>query len=312
MKILLRVINRCCNWKENLPSPIGLLTIAQFMGLFVYFFIQNNLTPYLPKISSSFSEGKSISVKTTEELDKVFLKYNYHLKGIRNGTTRVPFLLLEKLPDNFHKTKEIEKRKKLFIKIVLPMALAVNRKINSYREALLTLSKDHNKLNKREQRWIHSLSKQHNKNSIEIKSLLEQLAPIPVSLFLAQSAIESGWGTSRFAREGNALFGQWTWKSGSGIIPKNRDPGETYEVKAYKNLISSVWDYAYNLNTHWAYSDFRKERSNGINSGRELPVIFLMKTLKRYSQRGQAYLELVENIIKQNDLLSLDNSKLAN
>ena len=309
MKILLRVINRCCNWKENLPSPIGLLTIAQFMGLFVYFFIQNNLTPYLPKISSSFSEGKSISVKTTEELDKVFLKYNYHLKDIRNGTTRVPFLLLEKLPDNFHKTKEIEKRKKLFIKIVLPMALAVNRKINSYREALLTLSKNHNKLNKREQRWIHSLSKQHNKNSIEIKSLLDQLAPIPVSLFLAQSAIESGWGTSRFAREGNALFGQWTW-SGEGIKPAGADTNATYKVMKFNVLKASVRAYQRNLNTHSSYKKFRFIRAQLRDDNKKLDSLKLAEYLDNYAQTGTEYTKVLKQIIQQNQLKDFDEVKL--
>ena len=312
MNLFLSIHTKCCNWKRVIPSPIGILTLIQFVVLFVYFLAQTIYTPSLPSISPSFLWGKSISANTTEELKKIFSEYNYNLENIKNGKTPVPFLLLETLPNNFHKTKQVEKRKKLFIKIVLPMALAVNRRIETYRDAVLTLSKRQNNLNGQEEKWLTSIAKLHNRKINETNLLLEQLAPIPVSLFLAQSAIESGWGTSRFAKEGNALFGQWTWKPGSGIIPKNRDSGKKYEVKAFTTLINSVWDYARNLNTHWAYSDFRRERSKQILSGGIFSVLLLIKTLKKYSQQGQSYLELIDRIIKQNDLLALDNARLAN
>ena len=95
----------------------------------------------------------------------------------------------------------------------------------------------------------------------DLAKLKMRMDIIPVSIALAQAANESGWGTSRFALEGNALFGQWTW-SKKGISPKNKDPDQSHKILQFQILKASVRAYKNNLNTHNAYQEFREVELN--------------------------------------------------
>ena len=132
---------------------------------------------------------------------------------------------------------------------------------------------------------------------------------IPVSLALAQAAKETGWGTSRFAQEGNALFGQWTW-SGEGLKPKDADQNEGHKVMKFNVLQASVRAYQRNLNTHKSYKDFRKARAELRDQGLSLDSLVLSEFLKNYAETGNQYVEVLKKIITQNNLKDFDDAKL--
>ena len=128
-------------------------------------------------------------------------------------------------------------------------------------------------------------------------------------LALAQAAKETGWGTSRFAQEGNALFGQWTW-SGEGLKPKDSDKNEGHKVMKFNVLQASVRAYQRNLNTHSSYKAFRKARAKLRDEGKNLDSLILSKFLDEYAQTGEKYVEVLQQIIKQNNLKDFDDAKL--
>ena len=132
---------------------------------------------------------------------------------------------------------------------------------------------------------------------------------IPVSLAIAQAAKETGWGTSRFAQEGNALFGQWTW-SGEGLKPKDSDKNEGHKVMRFNVLQASVRAYQRNLNTHSTYKDFRKARAKLRDSNKPIDSIELSKYLNKYAETGNQYVEVLQKIINQNKLKDFDDAKL--
>ena len=132
---------------------------------------------------------------------------------------------------------------------------------------------------------------------------------IPVSLAIAQAAKETGWGTSRFAQEGNALFGQWTW-SGDGLKPKDADKGEGHKVMKFNVLQASVRAYQRNLNTHSTYKEFRKVRAEFRDLDKKLDSLELSKHLNKYAETGSQYVEVLQKIIKQNKLQDFDDAKL--
>ena len=132
---------------------------------------------------------------------------------------------------------------------------------------------------------------------------------IPVSMAIAQAAKETGWGTSRFAQEGNALFGQWTW-SGEGIKPTDADNNTTHKVMKFKVLQASVRAYQRNLNTHSSYKGFRGIRAELREEGKKLDSMILSEHLDKYAETGKEYVKVLQQIIKQNKLKDFDDAKL--
>ena len=132
---------------------------------------------------------------------------------------------------------------------------------------------------------------------------------IPVSLAIAQAAKETGWGTSRFAQEGNALFGQWTW-SGEGLKPKGADKDEGHKVMKFNVLQASVRAYQRNLNTHSSYKEFRKARASLRDQEKSLDSLILANYLNAYAETGNQYVEVLQKIIQQNSLKDFDDAKL--
>ena len=126
---------------------------------------------------------------------------------------------------------------------------------------------------------------------------------------IAQAAKETGWGTSRFAQEGNALFGQWTW-TGDGIKPAGADNNSTHKVMKFKVLQASVKAYQRNLNTHSTYKDFRRVRAKLRDRNQKLNSIVLTEHLDKYAETGKDYVRILQQIIKQNNLEDFDDAKL--
>ena len=160
-----------------------------------------------------------------------------------------------------------------------------------------------------EKKWLNSKFKQYGVLNKDLSTLKVRMDIVPVSLAIAQAAKESGWGTSRFAIEGNALFGQWTW-SGEGIKPAGTDSEEKHKVMKFKVLKASVRAYQRNLNTHGSYKDFRSERANMRDSDEELNSLILADYLDKYAATGKEYTKIIKQIIKQNDLQDFDKVKL--
>lgn len=145
-----------------------------------------------------------------------------------------------------------------------------------------------------------------------VNELLLRVDVIPASLVLAQAANESAWGTSRFALEGNNIFGQWCYEEGCGIVPNRRIEGATHEVKSFDTIKASIEGYFLNINTHHLYADFRAERARLRQLGRTLDPYALVEGLERYSQRGENYIDEVQTMIQQNDLRERDRRWLEN
>ena len=201
-----------------------------------------------------------------------------------------------------------QKKKNLFIQIILPLVLEENNIIKLNRKKLFNvLNKNHN--SNAEKKWLNEKFKQYGVLNKDLSTLKVRMDIIPASLAIAQAAKETGWGTSRFALEGNALFGQWTW-SGEGIKPANADDDATHKVMKFKILKSSVRAYQRNLNTHSGYKEFRMARAELRDNGRTLDSLILANYLNRYAKTGKEYVKIIKQIIKQNNLTDFDDVKL--
>ena len=140
--------------------------------------------------------------------------------------------------------------------------------------------------------------------------MVRRIDVIPPSLALAQAAEESGWGTSRFARQGNAIFGQRTWRDQAGLEPARRAKGETFKVRAFSSLIDGIMSYTRNLNSHVAYDEFRRAREAQRRNGGGPNGYALATTLKRYSERGAAYIKTLRMLMRVNNLQGFDRVRL--
>lgn len=145
-----------------------------------------------------------------------------------------------------------------------------------------------------------------------VSELLLKVDVIPASLVLAQAANESAWGTSRFALEGNNIFGQWCFEEGCGIIPNRRVAGATHEVKSFDTIEAAIEGYFLNINSHHLYRGFREERARLRQLDQSLDPIVLAQGLDRYSQRGENYIDEVQTLIQQNDLRQRDRRWIQN
>ena len=237
----------------------------------------------------------------------LFDDVGYDLKNIRAGQKVKP-IYLTKLPKDIKTLGDTKQKRELFIKIILPLILAENEKIKDDRKKLFQiLSKNFNTAG--EKVWLKRRFKEYKIDDKDLSKLKMRMDIVPVSIALAQAANESGWGTSRFALEGNALFGQWTW-SKKGISPKNKDPNQTHKVLQFQVLKASVRAYKNNLNTHNAYKEFREERARIRENDEAINGLMLTKYLKNYASIGEQYVRILESIIKNNSLTDFDKSNL--
>ena len=246
----------------------------------------------------------SLNAETTLNL---FNDLGYDLKGVRAGQKVKP-IYLTKLPKDLKTLGDTKQKRELFIKIVLPLILDENEKILDDRKKLFKiLGKNFNTVGERV--WLKRRFKQYKIEDQDLSKLKIRMDVIPVSIALAQAANESGWGTSRFALEGNALFGQWTW-SKKGILPKEQDPDQTHKIMQFQILKASVRAYKNNLNTHKAYTEFREARAQLRQDEEILSGLSLTKYLKNYASIGQRYVEILDDIITRNSLTDFDKANL--
>ena len=265
---------------------------------------QNFLFDDVLRLDEEPTDTVRLSAITIEEL---FKSTNYNLNDVRKNKLVKP-ISLTLLPEEIKQIENVKKRKDLFIQIILPLVIKENNHIKLDRKKLFSiLNKNQNTT--AENNWLNSKFKQYGVVNKDLSTLKIRMDEVPASMAIAQAAKETGWGTSRFAQEGNALFGQWTW-SGDGIKPAGADDDSTHKVMKFKVLQASVKAYHRNLNTHSSYREFRSARAELRDSGKKLDSMMLAKYLDKYAETGKEYVKILQQIIRQNNLTDFDDAKL--
>ena len=257
----------------------------------------------------SFEQVPTDTVRlSASTIKQLFKETNYNLDEVRKKKIVKP-IKLSLLPDEMKKIESTKKKKNLFIQIVLPLIVEENNRIRLDRKKLFAILNRSNNTNA-EKKWLNLKFKQYGVLKKDLSTLKVRMDEVPISLAIAQAAKETGWGTSRFAIEGNALFGQWTW-SGEGIKPAGIDSGDsTHKVMKFKVLKASVRAYQRNLNTHGSYRNFRSARAEMRDNNEELDSLVLANYLDKYAATGKEYTVIIKKIIEQNSLKDFDKVKL--
>ena len=245
----------------------------------------------------------------TETVLNLFKDVEYDLGKVRSQKLVKPIYFTQ-FPRDLDALQSTKLKKETFIKIVLPLIVAENERILEDREKLIVLS------NKKfttdlEKQWLRQKLLEYKVKKGDLEELLVRIDIIPTSIALAQAAKESGWGTSRFALEGNAIFGQWTW-SGQGIAPLDRESNKNHKILKFPILRASVKAYQNNLNTHKSYNKFRQKRLVLREKNKKITGLELTETLNNYAQTGSEYTKILNQIIKQNRLMDFEPVRLVN
>jgi Bax protein len=228
------------------------------------------------------------------------------LTGVLIATLALLATRPDPMPD-FQVYEAGPERKSVFFDFVQPLVEEANQAVLEDRRRLEELATEET-LSWIDRRWLVALADDYAVEHEDLedaelaRELLGRVDVVPVALALAQAAKESGWGTSRFARNGNNLFGEWCYEPGCGLVPRARADGREHEVERFRSAQASVESYVLNLNTHWGYEDFRHKRMQLRNSGLPLTGLALVDSLARYSERRGAYVEEIKRLIRFNDL----------
>jgi len=222
------------------------------------------------------------------------------------------------LPD-FAQIQDVQKRKEAFFQFLLPLIHHANQEILAARERIRSIQEQIplQKLSTADALWLALVAEHYRvpaDNGFDTEffnTLLRRVDIVPPSLVLAQAATESGWGTSRFAREGNNLFGEYCYASGCGIVPSRRNPGARHEIARFQSPYDAILGYMTNLNRHDSYHSFRKYREQARLGNEPIRGEQLAEGLIRYSERGQAYIHQIQSMIRYNDLAHLDEPLVA-
>jgi len=262
------------------------------------------------------SRVKSIQSPHYRSLLQIYNEYNYHWSNLELGT---PPLRLQRFPNDIHLIRTTSEKKNFFFQSLLPLALLGNQEIHRDRDQLLQIFDqvdNGNGLSLHQHEALIDIQRYYKHDGDIIndpasrEKLLRRVDTIPPSLILAQAANESAWGMSRFAQHANNIFGEWTFTPGTGLVPKGRPEGETYEVKRFNSLYDSVRSYLRNLNTHNAYRSLRLTRERIKKNGLEPTGYTLAGGLKFYSTRRQAYVDEIRAMIVSNRLDQLNGVTL--
>ena len=245
----------------------------------------------------------------TETVIQLFKDVDYDLGKVRNEKLVKPIYFTQ-FPRDLDNLQSVQLKKETFIKIVLPLIVAENEKILDDREKLKVIS-EKKFTSDLEKQWLRQKLLEYKVKKGNLDELLRRMDMIPVSIALAQAAKESGWGTSRFALEGNAIFGQWTW-DGQGIAPLKRDGDKNHKILKFPILRASVKAYKNNLNTHKSYLKFREKRNSLREKNKKITGLALTGTLKNYAQTGSEYTKILNQIITQNRLSDFEPVRLVN
>ncbi|WP_083232496.1 glucosaminidase domain-containing protein [Endozoicomonas atrinae] len=244
---------------------------------------------------------------------------HWHLVGEKAVEPELPVAVVveeaEELPvgtvPDFSSMVDVKAKKSAFFGFLLPMVQKENDTILQNRQRVIALSSQ-SELTENDQSWLSDMGRKYRMRDVSafdeifFGELLTRVDMIPASLALAQSANETAWGTSRFARQGNNFFGQWCFSPGCGIVPGARPQGETYEVQKFEDVAASVSAYMHNLNTNHQYKTLRQLREQRRVSKEPVTGADLAHGLQAYSIRGVEYVEELLSMINSNKLLQYD------
>jgi len=273
-----------------------------------------------PSIAASgqkidMSRPPVIRPDTTSGLEAFFQTLDYSWSQLEKG---VPSFILEGIPSDIDESVSTATKKKAFFMGLLPMVLLANQEIAKERQDLLQIIERHQVMESLpgDQERLKEIMGRYGLRGHPFidhrtrSQLLQRVDTIPPSLVLAQAANESAWGTSRFVRMGNNLFGEWTFIPGTGIVPEDRPDGQTYEVRRFSSIYASIRSYLNNLNRNAAYAKLREIRESLRNAGQPVTGIALAQGLLSYSQRGEDYIDEIQAMIRQNKLSRANSAAL--
>ena len=252
---------------------------------------------------------------TTAAMIARFESIGYDLAAVRAAAAPVPRLYLDMLPRDLAGVSPSATKKRLFVQAVLPVILRVNEELVAARWRAKRLGDQLMRpgtLAPADREWLIGVAERYGTVPFDVPGLLSRMDIVPPSMALAQAAEETGWGSSRFVREGNALFGQYTYDSSAGMVPAQRGADQQHRVRRYDTLFEAAWAYAHNLNSHPAYEEFRRLRVSLRSDGNPIGGYDVAGGLQRYSERGGAYVESIRRLIRQNLLDDFDRASLDN
>lgn len=258
-----------------------------------------------------------VVVGSPEELLTLFEKHDYTPESWQSGVREIPRLYIMQIGPNWKVNSgnmEVINKKRIFFRVLAPLVLHANELLLEDRARLLAMV-EAGPASDADRQWLADLAAAYKIDDTSTPAALAELAgrvdAVPVSLVLAQGAEESGWGTSRFAAEGNALFGQWTW-GGEGIKPKAQRKGlGDYAIAAFDTPLGSIQAYMRNINTHASYEALRERRAAIRAAGKPLSGWDLAETLTGYSERGADYVKSLHAIMRVNKLQATDEATLT-
>lgn len=256
-----------------------------------------------------------VTISSVEELNELFDKYQYSSESWENGQRELPRITFQEVGDHWQtasQTLPVETKKSLFFRLMAPMILMANENILREREVVKNSTLNSPELKNIALKYRVIKNKNNSLTTSMRTALLEKVDILPPSLALAQAAEESGWGTSRFAKEGNAFFGQWDF-SGNGMKPKQQRKGlGNYGVARFDSPLASVEAYMLNINTGNAYQKLRTVRAGIRAKKKNISGLELAGTLDKYSERGQGYIDGLRQMIRYNNLQLVDSAYLSN
>jgi len=264
------------------------------------------------------NDVRTVETNNYTDVLKLFNEIGYTAEQWQAGIREVPRIEITHIPKRWQKQSPyipVKDKKNIFFRLAGPGILMANEKIIADRKQLLEKIKNDKTRN---DQWLLRLAKKYkviseNRHALDsngLNELKKRVDIIPPSLSLAQAAEESGWGTSRFAIQGNALFGQWDF-SGKGIKPKKqRKELGNYGIARFDSPQQSIEAYVLNLNTHRAYKKLREKRASMRKNNLKLTGWELAKTLDNYSERGHHYVESLHSIMRYNKLMPADDAYL--
>jgi len=262
------------------------------------------------------TEERRFEFESYTELLELFERLQYTPEAWQAGIREVPRVFITDIPERWRAetTKQIDVvlKKRLFFRGLAPLVLRANEMILADRARVQARASE-------DDAWLLELARRYDVldgdgdslEAAEYDELLKRVDIVPVSLALSQGAEESGWGTSRFAAQGNALFGQWTWGDNAIKPEQQREKLGNYGIAAFETPLQSVLAYMHNLNTHRAYAGLRARRASMRSAGEALSGRSLAETLDRYSERGVDYVKSLHAIMRVNQLDATDAAYLA-
>ena len=304
----------CLTWRSVDMKPTSLLAETLLLALLA-----------MPLLAQVTPADEKVACRNYKDVLALFDRMGYTQKAWQAGIREIPRVYLADVPDTWRErsTKELSvaDKKRLFFRLIAPVVLRINEIILEDRDRAKELTErlaEGQSVRPEDQAWLTELAAKYKVlestgkrlNSDAFAELLMRVDIVPASLSLAQAASESGWGTSRFAAEGNSLFGQWTW--GKGLKPTEQRTSKLgdYRVAAFDSTAQAAYSYALNLNTARAYRGLRLKRADLRRQSLRISGTVLAETLVNYSERGQAYVDDLKALMRENRLDDADDASL--